>query len=182
MKRAPTARYYEKCDAAWAVAMRLQQFGAAEISLAITLEQRVVAKIIRGWEADGRVRQIVGGKQSSPRAIFEILPMQEVKPPPQMGDAVDQMWTIIRKFPAFSPVDLVAHCAVAVTIEDARAYCRTLLAANYLRAITKAQPGKKEASYKLIRPTGPRAPRKRRVTCIIDDNLGTVLPLMEDGL
>ncbi|WP_054007859.1 hypothetical protein [Cypionkella psychrotolerans] len=181
MTHGSTVRTREKCEAAWTSAVRRQQFGAAEISIDISYDQKKVAALIRAWESEGRVRQIAGGKQGHPRAIFEIVPEFEEKPIANIGDAFDQMWTIMRKTCAFGPVDLKAHCSIAVTIEEARSYCRTLLAAGYLRVISKAQIGKKEAVYKLIQATGPRAPRKRRIVCIVDDNRGTVLPLTEDG-
>ena len=65
--------------------------------------------------------------------------------------------------------------------EDARAYCRTLLEAGYLRVVQQAIPGKREAIYRLKNATGPKAPRKRRITCIIDPNLSTITPLTEGG-
>jgi hypothetical protein len=65
-----------------------------------------------------------------------------------------------------------------VSIEDARAYCRMLLAAGYMRVVSKAVPGKKEAIYRLFRITGVQAPREKRMRCIVDENLGTAIPIM----
>lgn len=169
-------------DAAWASAIRLQQFGYAEIASTVSIEIKRVMQIVLAWEAEGKVRLIRGSNRGRPRKIFEVVPEGEVKAGPMIGDAVDQMWLTMRKFKSFGPVDLAAHCSVSVPIEDARTYCRTLLAAGYLRVVQKAVPGQKEAIYRLIRETGAKAPRKRRVTCILDDNLGTVVPMSEDGL
>lgn len=168
-------------DAAWTTALRLQQFGYAEIGSEVQVDVKRAAQIVLAWEAEGRIRCIRGGKSGRPRKIFEIVPQGELKGKPITGDAIDQMWTTMRKFPSFSPVDLAAHCAVEVTVEEARSYCRALLAASYLRVIKKAIPGAKEAVYRLVNATGPTAPRKKRVICIIDDNLGTTIPLTEDG-
>ena len=35
---------------------------------------------------------------------------------------------------------------------------------------TKARPGVRAARYRLVRDTGPRAPRERRVRALWDDN------------
>lgn len=168
-------------EAAWTTAVRLQQFGFAEIASAVHINDKRASQLVHTWEADGRVRFIRGGENGRPRKIYEVVPQDELKTGPVIGDAIDQMWTTMRKFSSFSPVDLKAHCAAPVTIEEARSYCRTLLAATYLRVIAKAVPGAKEAVYRLTNATGPRAPRKKRVVCIIDDNLGTTIPLTEDG-
>lgn len=169
-----------RAEAAWALAERLQQFGYAEICIGLSASQKFVTQIVKGWEHEGKIRPITKPINGRERKIYEVIPEAELKPAPIVGDSVDQMWTVMRKFGSFSPLDLVAHCAVAVPVEDARSYCRTLLGARYLRVVQKAVPGKKEAIYRLFNATGPRAPRKRRITCIVDDNNGTVLP-MEEG-
>jgi hypothetical protein len=38
--------------------------------------------------------------------------------------------------------------------------------------MTKALPGRREAIYRLVRDTGPRPPRERRVRAVWDENLG----------
>jgi hypothetical protein len=171
-----------KVEAAWATAVRLQQFGYAEIASAISVEIKRAIQIVGVWEDEGLIRVIRGNNRGRPRKIFEVLPEQEQRPAPVIGDCYDQMWTVLRKFGSVSPVDLIAHCSVEVSIEDARSYCRKLLEAGYLRVVQQAVPGKKEAIYRLKNATGPKAPRKRRVTCVIDANLNTVTPLSEAGL
>ncbi|MDP2064178.1 MAG: hypothetical protein Q8Q63_03405 [Phaeovulum sp.] len=42
-------------------------------------------------------------------------------------------------------------------------------------------PGRREAIYRLIRNTGPRPPRERRVRAVWDDNLGELV-LLNGGL
>ena len=170
-----------RIDAAWALALRLQQFGYAEIASGVTASMQFTMHFVKGWERDGKIRVIAPGRKGSERKLYEVVPQSEQKPTPVIGDATDQMWFVMRKFGSFSPVDLVAHCSVLVPIEEARAYCRTLLATRYLKVVQKAVPNRKEAIYRLANQTGPKAPRKRRVTCIVDDNLGTVLPMLEEG-
>ena len=63
---------------------------------------------------------------------------------------------------------------VPVSLKDAHIYCQLLLKAEYLRVQQKAVPGRREASYRLIRNTGPLPPMERRVRAVIDQNEGKV--------
>lgn len=169
-----------KREAAWPVALRLQQFGYGEISNEITASMDFATNIVRRWEAEGKVRLISGARTGGAgRKIYEVVPEHEINLTPVQGDAYEQMWTTMRKLNGFSPIDLVTHCAVPVSIEDAAAYCRLLLTTGYLRVTQKARPPHLPAIYRLVNKTGPLAPRHRRVSCIIDPNLGTVLPIAE---
>ena len=169
-----------KREAAWSVALRLQQFGYAEISSEITASMDLATNIVRGWEAEGKVRLISGARTGGAgRKIYEVVPEHEIKLAPVQGDAYEQMWTTMRKLNGFSPSDLVSHCAVPVSDLDAAAYCRLLLATGYLKVTQKAKPPHKAAIYRLVNKTGVLAPRHRRVSCIIDPNRGTVLPIAE---
>jgi hypothetical protein len=84
------------------------------------------------------------------------------------------MWTAMRQMRGgFTPRDLAAHATTEetlVTLETAQDYCRSLLGAGYLGVARKAVPGKTEAIYRLIKNTGPRAPREKRVRAVIDAN------------
>lgn len=166
-------------DAAWTAALRLQQFGYAEIASEVSIDVKRATQIIRVWEGQGRLRVIRGGVNGRPRKIFEVIPEGEIRTPPAPGDAYDQMWTFMRKTGGFSPVDLASMCSVPVTVEEAAAYCRMLLTAGYLKVVQKAAPPHRAAIYRLINATGVRAPRARRVACIVDPNRGTTLPLSE---
>jgi len=84
------------------------------------------------------------------------------------------MWRTARNLSVFTPADLAIHSTtdvVSVDEEEASAYCRLLLRGGYLRVERKARPGHHQALYKLIRNTGPAAPRERRVRAVYDDNL-----------
>jgi hypothetical protein len=182
MSRFASKTYTALAEAAWTLAMRLQQFGYSDISYGVSASMKFATHCVREWEKLGKVRVIDKGGAIRGRKLYEVVPEQEQRPMPVIGDCYDQMWTVLRKFGSVSPVDLIAHCSVEVSIEDARSYCRMLLEAGYLRVVQQAVPGKKEAIYRLKNATGPKAPRKRRVTCVIDANLNTVTPLSEAGL
>ena len=169
-----------KAIAAWNAALRLQQFGYSNISREISVSVAFATEIVRGWESLGTVRVIVP-KSGSGRKIYEVVAPHEVVPVVVTGDGVDQMWTAMRKLTAFSAVDLAAHCAAPVSLEEARAYCRLLLTGGYLRVVQKAVPNRREAIYRLSNVTGVGAPRERRVRCIVDPNLGKTTPLAEAG-
>lgn len=166
----------EKAEAAWIVALRLQQFGYADISSEVTIPIEFATHIVQAWNRDGRIR-VITPHAGSGRMLFEVVPAHELRVVAAQGDAHDQMWTAMRKLGSFSPVDIAAHCAAEIPLEDARAYCRMLLAADYMRVVSKAVPGKKEAIYRLFKVTGVKAPREKRIRCIVDENLGTATPL-----
>jgi hypothetical protein len=183
MKTYASPESLAKAAAAWTAAQRLQQFGYGDISFEVTVSVGHATFIVKGWEKDGKVRRIAGplrGKASKLR--FEVVPEHEVGIAPVQGDAYEQMWTAMRKTGAFSPTDISSLCAVPVSVEDAAAYCRALLAGNYLRVVSKAVPGRKEAVYRLFNITGVKAPRERRVRCLVDPNIGKTVPLAEAGL
>ena len=84
----------------------------------------------------------------------------------------------IRKHRAFTPTDLVASVHAAhpdVDLAVARRYCGELTRAGYLRCVEKAIHGKNEARYRLKNDSGPKAPRMRRMTVLVDPNLGRVV-------
>lgn len=168
--------------AAWPVALRLGQFGYSEIAAETGATMPMASGIVRHWITLGKARLIVKARTGSGnRHLYEVLPDGEIALPAG-GDAYEQMWTVMRKYGAFSPIDLVAHCAVPVELKVAAGYCQTLLAAGYLRVTQKAKPPHKQATYRLFKHTGPRAPRTRNVRCLIDANTGDTLPLIGGGL
>lgn len=85
------------------------------------------------------------------------------------------MWGAMRGLRTFGVLDVVAHaCSDKVTVTEAQVsrYARQLVDAGYLRVMVKAVPGKKPATYQLVRNTGPRPPQPQKVLAILDDNLG----------
>jgi hypothetical protein len=173
---APRTR--EILAAAWTVALRLNQFGFDEIAAETGASIPLATKVVKHWVTLGRARLVVAARTGAGnRNLYEAIPEDDLAIP-AVGDAYDQMWTVMRRFRAFSPTDLVAHCAVAIDIKVATGYCRTLLAGGYLRVTQKAKPPHKQATYQLTKQTGPRAPRTRNILCLIDANTGSTLPLL----
>lgn len=167
-----------KKAAAWAEALRRGQFCYRDLAAVVGVQDATIRWWADDWLRDGTVRLIAGHECRRTRKRFEVVPAGEISL--QMtGDAVDQMWTVMRKSPTgFTPTDLRAHVAVPVSIEEARAYCHTLLAAGYLRCTKKAGKGS-EAIYRAVNVTGTKAPRVRRLRCLIDSNTGKIIPMVE---
>lgn len=95
--------------------------------------------------------------------------------------AEDAMWKVMQRFKIFTPLDVSANASVgeiAVSEEKAKVYCGKLVATGYLKVRQTAQPGKRPATYQLIKFTGAQAPRPRKVTGIFDENTGEFHPIM----
>jgi hypothetical protein len=155
---------------AWAFAERVEVFGYAEISAEMSIGMEAATTLVRGWEGEGRVRVQRGGNGSS-RKMFELTPEYR-QPKSRVGQVRQQLWSAMRGLKDFTPVDLAAHCRsdLAVELSEASGYCQALLRAGYLKVTRTAIPGKREASYKLVRNSGPRAPAEKRVVVVWDPN------------
>ncbi|MDO9527116.1 MAG: hypothetical protein Q7J57_16515, partial [Gemmobacter sp.] len=148
---------------AWALAQRIGIFGYAEIAAELSISMEAATKIVRGWESEGRI-SIKSGGNASGRKRFAVA--ADHRPPQgRVGAVAQQLWQSMRGLKQFSPVDLAAHCRadLGVTPAEASEYCQALLRAGYLRVARLAAPPARPAIYALIRNTGPRAPRERRV-------------------
>lgn len=89
------------------------------------------------------------------------------------------MWRAMRQYRQFSPLDIATVSnagGIEVSLEKARAYCRALLEAGYLRVLDRAVPGRREALYRLIQNTGPKPPTVRRVSVLHDPNTDQLHP------
>ncbi|MFN3973437.1 MAG: hypothetical protein ACK4L4_19135 [Gemmobacter sp.] len=160
-------------DAALAAARLQETFGYDEIAVAVGIPLRRAMEIVQGWVAAG-LAEVVREARGGMRKVFRLVGNGEVPPRPAGRSPEDNLWTAMRGLRSFTPTDLAAHAtteAVAVSADAARAYCRFLLAAGYLGVTRKAEPGRKrEAIYRLIRNTGPKSPRERRVRAVLDPN------------
>lgn len=166
----------ELIETCWAAVKHLGRFGYAEIIHAKNISQYQAAGIVRGWVRAGLIKS--QGTGSDNRKLWCAVPTTEVRSMARGRTAEDNLWTAMRGLKSFSPTDLAAHAntdTVSVGLDDAQAYCRALLAAGHLSVARKAQPGRKEAIYRLARNTGPRAPREKRVRAVIDDNTDAVV-------
>lgn len=164
-------------DAAWAVAERLGTFSYSDVAAAAHISKDIAKGHIRKWVAEGACQMISeGGRGKGQPHMFRALArrtraVRTVHP-------TQNVWNAMRGLRSFTPTDLAAHATtedVTVTTEAARAYCQALLRAEYLKVERKAIPGRREAIYRLIRNTGPRPPRERRVRAVVDDNLGQIV-------
>lgn len=169
-----TYNSHETLDAAcWAVALRLKVFGYAEIAAEAHVSTYTAREVVRAWHAAGRCKQIERKHAGAKRNIFEIV---ETSAPRQarIGSVPQNLWNSMRGLKAFTPTDLAAHSTtptVEVSVEAAQGYCQALFRAGYLRVDRKAIPGRREAIYRLVRNSGPRPPRERRVRAVWDENL-----------
>lgn len=89
------------------------------------------------------------------------------------------MWRAMRGLDCFNAQDIAAHATTdetSVKLQTAKSYIKHLLAAGYLRIIKKAKGGKTGnlAIYKLVRNTGPFAPKIQRVKQVYDMNIEKV--------
>jgi hypothetical protein len=157
----------------WATAVRLESFSYFDLCAETGRSEKVVRAAIKGWEEQRKVKRLGAGAKN--RIVFRVLEGRELIAR-DIGP-LGNMWTAMRGLKTFSPIDISAHAstdAVGVSIDDARAYCGTLLRAGYLKELRKASPRKHEATYRIVKNTGPKAPRVRRVRVVFDENLGEV--------
>jgi hypothetical protein len=164
-------------EAAWALALRLPQFGYAEIAAEMKISIEQATRIVRDWDGEGSLELLQSG--SGLRKLWKVRPGCDRPAPAVLGrSAGENLWTAMRGLRSFTPTDLAVHSCnelVRVALADAQAYCRVLLAAGYLRVESKASPPRKqEAIYRLIRNSGPRPPRHARVSAVVDDNTNSV--------
>lgn len=163
-------------EAAWAAALRLRTFGYAEISREMKIGMERATGIVRRWLAEGAVFEVeTEGARKMFRADADFVRLKG-------RTAEDNMWFAMRRLRGgFTPSDIAAHAAAggnAVTVEEAAAYARALLAAGYLAVTRKAAPlMKREAIYRLVEETGPLPPVVARVRAVRDPNTGRVIVL-----
>lgn len=93
------------------------------------------------------------------------------------GEVTGQLWLAMCGLRDFDFRDLMQNASIDIPEATAKDYCKRLLAAGYLRVLTKADPSRARiARYRLIRASGPKAPQVQRVRQIYDPNTGTVYP------
>lgn len=160
-------------DLTWARAKELGEFQSTDLMVAAGVGPSVVHRHISIWEEKGLIEVI--RKDPSGR-VFRVI---------QDGPAIPQhrvvetpfgnMWRAMRMMREFSPIDLAAHSTtetVKVSEDEALDYCGSLARAGYLR-VTKRHDDPKMARYRLVRNTGPKPPRERRVRGVEDENTGS---------
>lgn len=162
-------------EAAWAVATRLETFGYAEIAAEMKICMEQATPIVRAWDKAGALELVQSGVRK--RHLWKV--KEGYQPPVRSRSPEKNMWDTMRQIKEFWPTSLAIHSATEeapVTVSAATAYCQTLLAAGYLRVVSKAVPDRKrEAIYRLIKNTGPFPPRERRVRAVVDANTDQVI-------
>lgn len=162
-------------ERAWAAALDLQEFGAAEIAQAAGTSLERAELIIRGWLVEGVVT-VTQMRIGAVRQLVRIIPGQAPAARSRIRTPEENMWHALRRLRTASATDLAAHATtdtVTVTVEAASAYCRVLLAAGYLRVSRKANPKNARAAiYNLARDTGPKPPKPKRIRAVVDPNTG----------
>jgi hypothetical protein len=162
-------------DAAWAVAVRLESFGYAEISAEMKVCMDQATRIVRGWVKAGAVEMVQSG--IGKRNLWRV--RHGYQPPTRSRTPEKNMWDAMRQMKSFTPTILASHSTtpdVFVTTQYAAEYCQMLLAAGYLKVVSKAVPDRKrEAIYRLVNNTGPFPPRERRVRAVVDANTDQVI-------
>jgi hypothetical protein len=164
-------------EAALAAARRRDTFSYGDIAADVGLSMERATLIVRGWAAAG-LAEVAREPRGGLRKLFRLIGEGQAALRPAGRTPEDNLWTAMRGLRSFTPTDVAAHATndlIVVTLDHARAYCRFLLAAGYLRVMRKAEPvRKREAIYRLIRDTGPKAPRERRVRAVLDPNKGAI--------
>jgi hypothetical protein len=164
---------------AWPAAQARPRWTYDEVVAATGLSYGQVQKLVARWQEAGAVRAV--GVRPDRRTEFAVIDPEAftdaavTEAAPRAQSDVDNMWTAMRALATFSPVDLAAQASteeIEVTLVRARDYCRTLLRHGYLKVVRKAVPGVREPIYRLIRNTGPAAPREKRVKVLEDLNVG----------
>lgn len=168
---------------AWAAARAKGEFGYRDVAAAAGVSYTAAFRLVAEWERAGAVAL---ARSEGRTRVFRVTdrdaflpgPAAAAAPPARRQSPERNMWTAIRTLTNFAARDVAVHGstdAVAIGVEEAHAYCRTLLRFGYLRVIRKAVPGRSAATYRLTRNTGPQAPRLRRVTGLEDPNTGDFL-------
>lgn len=97
------------------------------------------------------------------------------------GEITKQIWQAMQGLKKFDYRELMQNSTIDIPEETAKDYCKRLLAAGYLRVLSKANPAEaKIARYLLIRSSGPQAPQIQRVRQVYDPNTGAIYAL-ENG-
>lgn len=93
------------------------------------------------------------------------------------GEVYGQLWVAMCALRDFDFRDLIQNASIEIMESTSRDYCKRLLAAGYLKVLTKADPScGRIARYRLIRSSGPKAPQVQRVRQVYDPNTGDVYP------
>lgn len=162
-------------EAALAFISTKERFGYSELAKQMDRSMTWARNRVRNWLEAG----IIEAVDQAEGAVWQwrVKDGAKVAVTVKTRSPEQNMWTAMRQLKSFSPRELAAHATTettAVTLEMAQEYCRALLGAGYLMVSKKAIPGNRLAIYRLVKNTGPRPPRAKRVRAVVDDNTETV--------
>lgn len=158
-------------DAAFAYACTVDRFGYADLARHMDKSLTWARNRVHAWTEAGLVEKLE--EQEGAPWQWRVTDSARQAPQTRARSPEDNLWTAMRQLKSFSPRTLAVNATtetVAISPEQAQSYCRALLGAGYLSVARKAVPGRSEAIYRLIRNTGPRPPREKRVRAVIDAN------------
>ncbi|UWQ00827.1 MarR family winged helix-turn-helix transcriptional regulator [Aliiroseovarius crassostreae] len=169
-------------DGVWTEVRRKNIFTAAEIHTKTAINKKTVSDYIKRLEAGGYVEKHPSFDETKRFVLVRDAGIHAPRiradgTPVKQGNGTQNMWRSMRNMEQFTPFDL-ALCSSTDTVNvseaTAKTYCSMLLRAGYLRVLQKAVPGKRQATYKFIRNTGPQPPQIQRVKQVFDPNLNEV--------
>ena len=165
---------------AWTAAQRRGEFSYKQLSgdTSLSIDDQI-RKFVGEWIVEGLVEVAEERRNGQKRFRLTELGRKRGMPSAIAAAAAEtahgNMWRAMRGLANFTALDISTHATTptcAVEERQAQEYCQMLVRAGYLKVVQKAVPGRRHAIYRLIKQTGPRPPRERRVRAVYDDNLG----------
>ncbi|SUZ34108.1 hypothetical protein ROE7235_03890 [Roseibaca ekhonensis] len=162
----------------WTAACELGEFTYADLAARAEVSLSTVQNVVKAWLRQERAVELDKGPKRALR--FRVVADGQV-PAELRADgrkrraetAQGNCWTAMRRLRSFTPTDIAAHASTdtcEVRRDFAQSYCQMLSRAGYLHVLKKALPGRREATYRLARNSGPLAPVERRVRAVYDPN------------
>ncbi|PIE15909.1 MAG: hypothetical protein CSA68_04730 [Rhodobacterales bacterium] len=169
-------------DGVWAEIRRLKIFTKREIHSCTDIPNKTITDYVKRLVAGGYVEEHASFAETGRYVLVRDVGVHppRIRPngqPVTQGKGTENMWRSMRMMKQFTPRDIALHSTtdtVSVTEDTAKSYCSMLLKAQYLRVIQKAVPGKRQATYKFVRNTGPLPPQIQRVKQVFDPNIREV--------
>lgn len=179
----------ERLDYIWRKAQALSLAGPftyQQLSANVGMDVKYIGVLCLDWEKEGKLQRVSSERsQHVHMRVPQHLNRGRIAVDEEGKDtAQDRMWRVIRKIGSFDARDVAMYASspeLTISERAAAEFCRMLCRSGYLRVLRKEQPGKKLAVYQLVKNTGPRAPRVRRLSVIWDDNLERITHL-PDGV
>ncbi|MEL7114005.1 MAG: helix-turn-helix domain-containing protein [Pseudomonadota bacterium] len=154
-----------------------QAFTAYHLSDKSGLSVTTIYRHLRDWIKQGKVVKLAerrGGRQLYQASPGEIRSIEHAR----AADPYQNMWFVMRKSGGpFRPEDVAAYASVGkveISASDAADYCWFLDQAGYLIIVERGRQGLTDRTYRLIKDTGPRAPRPEWRLAAFDPNVGRV--------